>query len=194
SMLPEEEELRAPELEEHPPGCEAARLAAEMDDAPDGRIVDLPARLARAEAEVRLFAVHEVAFVEAADRVEDVASDEEGASRDHVDGGLAVGIEAGIELAIEEARPGKELVEVGRQEEVIERRWIAEVRALERSIAIEDLRADDPRFGVSVRVLDEPLDRIVDHERVGVEKENERRARVLEAQVHAAGEAQVRRA
>src|SRR5512135_762184 len=143
------------------------------DEVDHPRLRDIPARPARAAgpaAEVHLLVVHEITFVEQADRLEDLAPDEEAGARDPVGRAGALGDGRGGDPPRQESggqpEPQPPL-------QLAPDRVEAEGRALRRPVGLLEPGAGDPDLGARLHEFDERPQGPGPDDRVRVQQQDE---------------------
>ena len=159
------------------PGGAPGRGAVEMHDGGLGRHPRAGAAEAGAAAEIRLLAVHHEARIESAELLPEVATDQEEAALHHVDLALVAAIPVAHLFRIEEgAAPEDQREPRGAAEQAPERQGAEDAAGVQRPVAVERAAAPDPGLGRPLGEGDDPVDRMVEHQRVGVQQQDVRAA------------------
>ena len=148
-----------------------------------------------AAAEVGLLAVHHEGRVEAAQGLPVVAADQEEAAHHHVDLALAVALPVAVELGVEEGAPAERQRQAGGAAEQAPERDVAEdAGRVQAAVAAERAAAPDARLRRALGEADDAVDRVLEHQGVGVEQQQVLAPRLARRDVVAAGEAEILRA
>ncbi len=153
----------------------AKRLGRRADDMHDlclgcdHRLIPLPRR---AKAQVAFLAIHEVAQVEAAKIVPEIATDQKEASNDDIDGTHAVAFPAADGFGVEDRRIRRQGGQAeGHAKEAPGRDPHPAGRDVERSVGEHGPAAIDPCLGMFMREVHQPVDGVFVHLGIGVEEQ-----------------------